>query len=141
MRKSVLCNTRGKGRHERILQPTSLPLARLGPLALYFALREILIPSQQQYSRIMREIMDVPFPLAASRRLISFFTFQISMFFSASLAWASLILAVFDASSRGVLSGLHDRWMLDSAVHRCQDRSFLGGGCVTWDCGQRASRR
>ena len=29
--------------------------------------------------------MDVPFPRAASRRLISFLTFQISMFFSASL--------------------------------------------------------
>ena len=33
---------------------------------------------------MMREIMDVPLPLAASRRLISFLTFHISMFFSAS---------------------------------------------------------
>ena len=40
--------------------------------------------------RIMSEIMDVPFPRAASRRLISFLTFQISMFFSASLGWGSL---------------------------------------------------
>ncbi len=30
--------------------------------------------------RIMREIMDVPFPLAASRRLMSFLTFQISIY-------------------------------------------------------------
>jgi hypothetical protein len=34
----------------------------------------------------MREIMEVPFPRADSRRLISFLTFQISMFFSASPA-------------------------------------------------------
>lgn len=34
---------------------------------------------------MMSEIMDVPFPRAASRRLMSFLTFQISMFFSASL--------------------------------------------------------
>jgi hypothetical protein len=33
--------------------------------------------------------MDVPFPRAASRRLISFLTFQISMFFSASLGCCS----------------------------------------------------
>jgi hypothetical protein len=32
----------------------------------------------------MSEIMEVPFPRADSRRLISFLTFQISMFFSAS---------------------------------------------------------
>jgi hypothetical protein len=36
--------------------------------------------------RIINEIMEVPFPLAASRRLMSFLTFHISMFFSASLA-------------------------------------------------------
>jgi hypothetical protein len=29
---------------------------------------------------MMREIMEVPFPLAASRRLISFLTFQISIY-------------------------------------------------------------
>src|SRR5690242_19909960 len=39
--------------------------------------------------RMMSEIMDVPFPRAASRRLMSFLTFQISMFFSASLGWGS----------------------------------------------------
>jgi hypothetical protein len=37
--------------------------------------------------RMMREIMEVPLPRAASRRLISFLTFQISMFFSASFPW------------------------------------------------------
>lgn len=40
----------------------------------------------------MSEIMDVPFPRAASRLLISFLTFQISMFFSASLACGSLMM-------------------------------------------------
>jgi hypothetical protein len=34
---------------------------------------------------MMSEIMLVPLPRAASRRLISFLTFHISMFFSASL--------------------------------------------------------
>ena len=38
--------------------------------------------------------MEVPFPLAASSRLISFLTFQISIFFSASLAWGALMVAV-----------------------------------------------
>jgi len=41
--------------------------------------------------RMMSEIMDVPFPLAASRRFMSFLTFQISMFFSASLACGALM--------------------------------------------------
>jgi hypothetical protein len=40
---------------------------------------------------MIKDIMDVPFPLAASRRLINFFTFHISMFFSASLACGALI--------------------------------------------------
>lgn len=35
---------------------------------------------------MMSEIMLVPLPRAASRRLMSFLTFHISMFFSASLA-------------------------------------------------------
>jgi hypothetical protein len=45
---------------------------------------------KQCHVRIMREIMEVPLPRAASRRLISFLTFQISMFFSASLGCCSL---------------------------------------------------
>lgn len=56
-----------------------------------------------QYSRMMSEIIDVPLPRAASRRLISFLTFQISIFFSASFAWASLMLAAVDTSSAGCL--------------------------------------
>jgi hypothetical protein len=36
---------------------------------------------------MMSEIMLVPLPRAASRRLMSFLTFQISMFFSASAPW------------------------------------------------------
>ena len=35
--------------------------------------------------------MEVPLPRACSKRLMSFFTFHISMFFSASLAWGALI--------------------------------------------------
>lgn len=42
---------------------------------------------------MMREIIDVPFPLAASSRLMSFLIFHISIFFSASFAcWTALIL-------------------------------------------------
>ena len=41
---------------------------------------------------MMRDIMEVPLPRACSRRLMSFFTFHISMFFSASLAcWALIV--------------------------------------------------
>lgn len=43
--------------------------------------------------RIMSEIIEVPFPRADSRRLISFLTFQISIFFSASFGGGALILA------------------------------------------------
>jgi len=41
---------------------------------------------------MMSEIMDVPLPLAASRRLINFLTFHISIFFSASFACGALIV-------------------------------------------------
>jgi hypothetical protein len=42
---------------------------------------------------MIREIMEVPFPRAASSRLMSFLIFHISMFFSASFAcWGVLIL-------------------------------------------------
>ncbi len=37
--------------------------------------------------------MEVPLPRACSRRLMSFFTFHISMFFSASLACGALIVS------------------------------------------------
>ena len=68
--------------------------------------------------------MDVPFPRAASKRLISFFTFQISMFFSASFAWASLILAVDDASSCRYLEVF---FAIEARLCRTQgqDQSFL----------------
>jgi hypothetical protein len=46
--------------------------------------------------------MDVPFPRAASRRLISFLTFQISMFFSASLGCCSFDDMVAVGVVRGV---------------------------------------
>ena len=52
---------------------------------------------------MMREIMEVPLPLAASRRLINFFTFHISMFFSASFACAALMVGeatIFDDHGR-----------------------------------------
>lgn len=71
----------------QILQPTSLLLEKPDPWALskdYISY--ILLPALdgKESLRMMREIMEVPFPLAASSRLISFLTFQISMFFSAS---------------------------------------------------------
>ena len=81
-----------------ILLPTFWLLGRPDPWELRGKL-ESLLECSAIFVRIMREIMEVPFPLAASKRLISFFTFQISMFFSASFAWASLILADIDASS------------------------------------------
>ena len=37
--------------------------------------------------------MEVPLPLACSKRLMSFFTFHISIFFSASLGWGALIVS------------------------------------------------
>ena len=46
---------------------------------------------------MMSEIMEVPFPRADSKRLISFFTFQISMFFSASFACCCWELMVGEA--------------------------------------------
>jgi hypothetical protein len=68
----------------------------------------------------MSEIMEVPFPLAASKRLINFFTVQISMFFSASFAWASDILTGLDASRVGVLEVVLSLF-LDSVVHRVKN--------------------
>lgn len=50
--------------------------------------------------------MLVPFPRAASRRLISFLTFQISMFFSASFACgADMAAVVLKACVRGCSAG------------------------------------
>lgn len=61
-------------------------------------------------ARMMSEIMEVPFPRADSRRLISFFTFQISMFFSASFACCCWELMMGEAkeicSQGGKLEGL-----------------------------------
>lgn len=45
------------------------------------------------YARIISDIMEVPLPRACSRRLMSFFTFHISIFFSASLACGALIMS------------------------------------------------
>jgi hypothetical protein len=79
--------------------------------------------------------MEVPFPRAASKRLMSFFTFQISIFFSASLAWASLILTVDDASRSRFSRGLHDRYL---TLQGTESRSIFLGGFVTWDCGLKS---
>jgi len=43
---------------------------------------------------MIKDIMDVPFPLADSSLLINFFTFHISMFFSASPDCGSLMFAM-----------------------------------------------
>jgi hypothetical protein len=50
---------------------------------------------------MIKDIMDVPFPLAASRRLMSFLTFHISMFFSASVPFGAL-MAVLEGRSRAL---------------------------------------
>ena len=44
----------------------------------------------------MREIMLVPFPLASSSDLISFFTFQISTFLSACSAVSLILTALYN---------------------------------------------
>lgn len=56
-------------------------------------------------SRMTREIMLVPFPLACSRLLMSFLTFQISTFFSASFCGGSA--AIVAAAAGG---GAGRRW-------------------------------
>lgn len=89
MRVSCASVHRGGWIDPQTLQPTSWPRARLGPWALCMVSRALCGRQRQAYSRMMSEIMDVPFPRAASRRLISFLTFQISMFFSASLGCCS----------------------------------------------------
>jgi hypothetical protein len=75
--------------HAQTLQPTSSQRARPGPWALCIVSRKSLRIVQAGHARIMSEIMLVPLPRAASRRLISFLTFHISMFFSASLGCGS----------------------------------------------------
>lgn len=52
---------------------------------------------------MIKDIIDVPFPLAASRRLMSFLTFHISIFFSASVPLGAL-MAMFEGRSRALPS-------------------------------------
>jgi hypothetical protein len=83
---------------------------------------------------MMREIMDVPLPLAASRRLINFLTFQISMFFSASFGCGALILIEGGPYEGGQSLGscLQNGWMRVSAWNGKTGRSvFAVGGCVS----------
>lgn len=61
-------------------------------------------PSEQN-SRIISEIIEVPLPRADSRRLISFFTFHISIFFSASFACGALMAS--DGSAGQVPTGMN----------------------------------
>jgi hypothetical protein len=72
--------------HVRILQPTSSRRERPGPWVLSIVSQAYSGEASGGGLRIMSEIMLVPLPRAASRRLMSFLTFQISMFFSASFA-------------------------------------------------------
>ena len=67
----------------------------LGSCRLWSATRS---HRQREDIRMMREIMEVPLPLAASRRLTSFLIFQISKFFSASLACCWLLMVFFAAA-------------------------------------------
>ncbi len=66
---------------------------------------------------IMREIMLVPLPRAASRDLISFFTFHISTFLSAASTVVSAILKQLEDLLQTVLRirirGLFDPWIRD----------------------------
>ena len=67
----------------RILQPTSWQLERLDPWELKgMRLVRCFEVEVEGYDglRMMSEIIEVPFPLAASRRLMSFLTFQISIY-------------------------------------------------------------
>jgi hypothetical protein len=79
---------------------------------------------------MMSEIMEVPLPRACSRRLMSFLTFHISMFFSASLACCcSLILAgllLCEPWVQGLRGGLVSRNVLNTfsrAAERPEGRS------------------
>jgi hypothetical protein len=58
---------------------------------------------QSDNSRMIKDIIDVPFPLAASRRLMSFLTFHISIFFSASVPLGAL-MAMREGCSRALPS-------------------------------------
>lgn len=70
----------------QILRQASLLLWILGPWGLARVSDSPEVCRAGPYLRIMREIIEVPLPLAASSRFISFLTFHISMFFSASFA-------------------------------------------------------
>ena len=61
---------------------------------------------------MIKDIIEVPFPRAASSRLINFFTFQISIFFSASLACGALIMST---NRLGTVS-----WAVD-LIHRLEE--------------------
>lgn len=78
--------------------------------------------------------MDVPFPRAASRRLMSFLTFQISMFFSASLGCSFFpdMAAVFEG---GGVEGGRER-----LAGRVGSRDFLAQ-CQRGAGKRRRSRR
>jgi hypothetical protein len=82
----------------RILQPTSWRRAKLDPWELQTSVRTTdALPWSPSncvagHSRMISEIMEVPFPLANSSRLMSFLTFHISMFFSVSFACGALMM-------------------------------------------------
>ena len=66
----------------RILQPTSLQHEKPDPWGLVGGQSAVLIPTRLdkgRHVRMMREIMDVPLPRAASSLLMSFLTFHISI--------------------------------------------------------------
>lgn len=89
---------------------------------------------------MMSEIMEVPFPRAASRRLISFLTFQISMFFSASLGCSfcpgAMVAAVMSRVESLVLVGSRD-----FLVQRGARTSDVAADWRREEGGERAMRR
>ena len=73
--------------------------------------------------------MEVPLPRACSRRLMSFFTFHISMFFSASLACGALIVsegAEYDHSSNRLCVGEVEGPGSAGLSHECCILLYLG---------------
>jgi hypothetical protein len=71
---------------------------------------------------MIKEIIDVPFPLAASRRLMSFLTFHISIFFSASVPLGAL-MAMLEGRTRALPS--KGAFPNNCARSRCEEMKLI----------------
>lgn len=79
---------------------------------------------------MMRDIMEVPLPRACSRRLMSFFTFQISIFFSASLACGALMVSESEEYCHSKKRFDLWRW-----YDECSDQSACESACAYAELG------